>query len=170
MKNSILSNQKNTFYLQCALARASQALLEDPRLFSAKRYCATLIEVVSVLFAKTDKKPKRANFSRPNNLAPVAKSWHQVISQAKKSRSKKLRPCCHAHPYRGCVDTVISDCVCAKDPHCCSKSWDIKCSETVEVFSKYPDPVQGPTDMQCGRCPPEAAEIIKDRFISEREL
>ena len=155
--------------LQCAVARSSQALLEDPRLFSAKRYCATLIRVVAVLFTKKTKKV-HVDLSRPRNLAPVARTWAEVLEKRNQPGYKKLRPCCHAHPYIGCIDTAISDCVCAKDAHCCSKSWDIKCTETVEALSALPDPVQGPVLVQCGRCPREPARIIKDRLISRKEL
>jgi hypothetical protein len=41
-------------------------------------------------------------------------------------------PCCEAHSTTGCVDTMISDCVCAEDSYCCDVEWDELCVANVD--------------------------------------
>src|SRR5690606_13611837 len=36
--------------------------------------------------------------------------------------------CCDAHGEPGCVETAVSECVCAHDPYCCAGAWDELCA------------------------------------------
>jgi hypothetical protein len=47
--------------------------------------------------------------------------------------------CCEPHPTPGCDTAAVQMCVCAIDPFCCEKQWDMLCVEQV-------------TTEQCGSC------------------
>jgi hypothetical protein len=48
--------------------------------------------------------------------------------------------CCTNNGTKGCLDAAVESCVCAKDPLCCSASWDASCASEVQTFG-------------CGACP-----------------
>ncbi|MCC6216685.1 MAG: hypothetical protein IT376_17625 [Polyangiaceae bacterium] len=49
--------------------------------------------------------------------------------------------CCATHPWPGCSDDAITQCVCAGDAYCCTNQWDGLCASEVESFG-------------CGKCEP----------------
>lgn len=49
--------------------------------------------------------------------------------------------CCSGHPWPGCGDPAVAQCVCAQDPYCCQSQWDAPCASEV-------------VQLGCGACGP----------------
>jgi hypothetical protein len=47
--------------------------------------------------------------------------------------------CCTSHPWPGCGDPSVWQCVCPKDSYCCQQQWDGICANEV-------------TQLGCGKC------------------
>ena len=66
--------------------------------------------------------------------------------------------CCSAHLSPACSDALISECVCASDPLCCSGHWFQGCADLVQSLS-------------CGLCPtPEEFSIVVSPVNDPPEL
>lgn len=54
-------------------------------------------------------------------------------------------PCCEAGRAKGCLDAAVEQCVCAKDPRCCTEEWNEVCVALVA----------GVSGADCGSCETE---------------
>jgi len=117
--------------------------------FDPKLFCEGMSETLGKHVAAAAKYDKKiwvfdTNYTRTTPYAPPL-----ATASCDLSYLKEPRPCCKAHGLKGCHDKPIEQCVCAADPHCCEKEWDMRCSELVEKIRIRDDHFI----LRCGRCP-----------------
>jgi len=94
---------------------------------------------------------------RAQGAGPMSIGMASSVSEInRESPGNGVSSCCVPHQSTGCYDKAIQDCVCKamlaggkaskfgkKDEACCTKGWDLTCTENVEWF-------------HCAGCPQEA--------------
>lgn len=132
----------------CSKARATveQQMLDGVKQIQSNAFCNELKEAFGDAAAR---RVAKAPYKMANDMMAFAPYVAPLATPASALLVyKKPRPCCRQHPEKGCHDESISECVCRKDPLCCSESWDRACAMLVEEITVVKHTID-----RCGRCP-----------------
>lgn len=126
--------------------KSLEATLSQGKPFAPRDFCSSL----SVTLGTMAQRVKLYHFG-DGPASDVPYSPPIATKGCKLQYLKQPRPCCEAHGYKGCHDSIIEECVCGVDAKCCTDGWDLRCSELVEKMRIR----DGNTVLRCGRCPRE---------------